>query len=37
MPNGLNAPKVMLLVQFEESVDKAYPVQPAAAPEKPAQ
>jgi hypothetical protein len=30
MPNGLNTPKVMLLVQFEEAVDKAYPPQPAA-------
>lgn len=30
-PNGLNAPKVMLLKQFEEAVDKAYPPQPAAA------
>lgn len=32
MPNGLNAPKVMLLVQFEEAVDKAYPPQPPPAP-----
>ena len=30
MPNGLNGPKVMLLVQFEEAVDKAYPPQPPA-------
>lgn len=28
MPNGLNGPKVILLEQFEEAVDKAYP--PAA-------
>jgi hypothetical protein len=31
MPEGLNAPKVMLLRQFEEAVDKAYPPQPPAA------
>lgn len=31
MPNGLNAPDVMLLAQFEEAVDKAYPPQPRAA------
>jgi hypothetical protein len=30
MPNGLNAPSVMLLVQFEEAVDKAYPPQTAS-------
>jgi hypothetical protein len=29
MPNGLNAPDVFLLKQFEEAVDKAYPPQPA--------
>ncbi|MGP8252680.1 MAG: hypothetical protein ACLQHF_11635 [Terracidiphilus sp.] len=32
MPDGLRAPQVMLLEQFEEAVDKAYPRQPAAAP-----
>lgn len=32
MPNGLNAPKVMLLEQFEEAVDKAYPPQAPPAP-----
>ncbi len=31
MPDGLNAPKVMLLEQFEEAVDKAYPPQPATS------
>jgi hypothetical protein len=30
MPNGLNAPDVALLEQFEKAVDKAYPPQPAA-------
>lgn len=44
MPNGLDAPRVMLLERFEEAVDKAYPPQPAipqkssqqpAAPQKP--
>ena len=29
MPDGLRAPQVMLLEQFEEAVDKAYPLQPA--------
>lgn len=33
MPNGLTAPDVMLLKQFEEAVDKAYPPKPAPAPQ----
>jgi hypothetical protein len=37
MPDGLNAPKVMLLEQFEEAVDKAYPPQPAGTPQKSSQ
>ncbi len=37
MPNGLNAPDVMLLEQFKKAVDKAYPPQPAAAPQKSSQ
>jgi hypothetical protein len=32
MPDGLSVPKVVLLEQFEEAVDKAYPPQPATAP-----
>jgi hypothetical protein len=32
MPDGLRAPRVILLEQFEEAVDKAYPPQPAPAP-----
>jgi hypothetical protein len=31
MPYGLNAPKVVLLEQFEEAVDKAYPPPPAGS------
>jgi hypothetical protein len=30
----LTAPKVVLLEQFEEAVDKAYPPQPATTPQK---
>lgn len=40
MPDGLNAPKVELLEQFEQAVDKAYPPQPApqkASQQQPAQ
>ena len=37
MPEGLTAPKVVLLEQFEEAVDKAYPPQPATTPQKSSQ
>ncbi len=32
MSDGLNAPRVLLLEQFEKAVDKAYPLQPPPAP-----
>ncbi len=32
MPNGLTAPRVALLQQFKEAVEKAYPSQPASQP-----
>lgn len=36
MPDGLDAPRVLLFQQFREAVDKAYPVQPAPQqPQKP--
>jgi hypothetical protein len=35
MPNGLDAPRVLLFRQFREAVDKAYPSQPASQPQKP--
>jgi hypothetical protein len=37
LPNGLNAPDVALLKDFEKAVDKAYPPQPAATPQKSSQ
>lgn len=37
MPDGLAAPKVMLLEQFEEAVDKSYPPQPPPAPKQTSQ
>lgn len=35
MPDGLDAPRVLLFQQFREAVDKAYPMQPAQQPKKP--
>jgi len=35
MPDGLDAPRVLLFQQFREAVDKAYPVQPTQQQKKP--
>jgi hypothetical protein len=34
-PNGLNAPRLILLAQLRDEVEKAYPQPPASAPAKP--
>jgi hypothetical protein len=35
MPDGLDAPRVLLFRQFREAVEKAYPQQAASQPQKP--
>jgi hypothetical protein len=34
MPDGLNAPRVLLFQQFKDAVEKAYPSQPTPPPQK---